>query len=243
MMIFLPWYNERRASTFGLIPGRWLSNEKSARVRNQHLEGDRFSYSPVNLDSPRINTNRAMHDLHDLSTNVHSAPAHRALVPTDSNAAAGKVAAVRVSLEADQVGAQHAVEDLLAFWQASEDFGGREGSVDEQADVCVWCEVAEVLRCEEEMVILIEEEISSTVFRKKRDGGWETNLDPDQVTRLVDLEKLLSVFQVGLGVSVEFGFVGLNFGCDVLPEEVVEERPQRCLRVRWERDQQKSVRG
>lgn len=160
MMIFLPWYNERRASTFGLIPGRWLSNEKSKhqdRPRESAPPGDRLSNSPVNLDPPGINTNRAMHDLHDLSTNIHSAPTHRALVATDSNAAASKVAAVRVSLEADQVGAQHSVEDLLAFWQASEDFGGREGSVHEQADVCVWCEVAEVFGCEEEMVILIEE--------------------------------------------------------------------------------------
>lgn len=72
-------------------------------------------------------------------------------------------------------------------------------------------------------------------------GMKGTNLDPDQVTRLVNFEKLLSVFQVGLGVGVEFGFVGLDLGCDVLPEEVVEERPERCLRVRGGRGDQQEA--
>lgn len=145
---------QRAESVHFRLDSRSLAINEKKPASESRVPGIGFSYSPINLDSPGVNANRAMHDLHNLSANIHSAPAHRALVATDSNAAAGKVAAIRVSLEANQVGAQHAVEDFLAFGQASEDLGGRERSVDEQADVCVWCEVAEVFGCEEEMVIL-----------------------------------------------------------------------------------------
>jgi hypothetical protein len=62
------------------------------------------------------------------------------------------VARIRVGLEADEVGAEHALEDLLTLWQAAEDLGRREGRVDEEGNVGLGDELADHLRSEQEVV-------------------------------------------------------------------------------------------
>lgn len=53
------------------------------------------------------------------------------------------MAGVRVGLEANQVGAEHAVEDLFAAGEATEDLTAREGGVDEEADDDIWNELTQ----------------------------------------------------------------------------------------------------
>ena len=62
-----------------------------------------------------------MHDLDDLTMHIYADSSGGGLVTTDSCATAHKVTGVRISLEADQVGAEHAVEDLFPLREASED--------------------------------------------------------------------------------------------------------------------------
>jgi hypothetical protein len=54
-------------------------------------------------------------------------------------------------------------------------------------------------------------------------------VDPDEVARLVYFHDSLGVFVVGLDVCFPLGVVCADFRGDVLPEEIVEERPKRYI--------------
>ncbi|SPQ25681.1 5aea1791-de3b-44bd-b511-1c7ceda42855 [Thermothielavioides terrestris] len=92
----------------------------------------------------------------------------------DAGAAAGEVARVAVALEADQVGAQHALQHLLAARQAPEVFAAGEGRVQVEGDVHVWGALTQ--------------------------HAWEQHqgvvVHHDDVAGLVDLENLVGEFLV-----------------------------------------------
>lgn len=68
--------------------------------------------SPINLDVLDIDTDRAVSDPRDASLRVDASRA--SFVAHDSNARGEEVASVGVSLEGDQVAAEHSIQDGFA---------------------------------------------------------------------------------------------------------------------------------
>jgi hypothetical protein len=95
-------------------------------------------------DDPAVLAVLAGHVHGDAPGGVAEEPAH----------GAGEVAGVGQTLEADQVGAEQAVEDLLAPGQLGEDAVRREGNVVEEADHEVGARVAEHPRHQLELVVV-----------------------------------------------------------------------------------------
>ena len=102
---------------------------------------------------------------------------------------------------------EHAVEDLLAPRETPEDLGAREGRVHEEADGGVWERLTEQRRDEEQVVVV----------------------DPDQVSgpgHLRDARREGDVDVLVRGpVRVRRGVLR----CDVLPKQIVEQRPERYV--------------
>ena len=87
-------------------------------------------YLRVFRNTVRIDAHGAVTDGSNVSLDIDTT-ACGSLVSTYADARGGEVTRVGVCLEADEVGTEHAVEDLLPARETSEYFGTREGRVDE----------------------------------------------------------------------------------------------------------------
>ena len=163
--------------------------------RDVHITGNALS----------VDTNRGVLHSGNVALNVNAA--WRDLVPADAYARRDEVPRVRVRLEADEVRAEHAVEDLLAPRETPEDLGGREGRVHEEADGGVWKRLTEERRDEEQVVVV----------------------DPDQVAGPVHLCDALREGDVDGLVRGPVRVCRGVLGCDILPEQIVEQRPERYV--------------
>ena len=105
-------------------------------------------YSRVLRNAVRIDTDRAVADSGDVTLHV-DATTSGDFVAANTDAGGGEVAGVGVGLEANEVGAEHAVEDLLAARETPEDLGARERRVDEETDSSLRKRLAEERRDEE----------------------------------------------------------------------------------------------
>lgn len=134
------------------------------------------------------------------------APARRHLVSTYPNTRRCEVPRVRVRLEADKVRAEHAVQDLLPARQAPEYLRTREGRMHKEADGGVGDCLPQECRDEEKMVVV----------------------NPDEVSGPVNLGDTTSECGVDCRVRCPVCVRGRVFGGDILPQQIVEERPERC---------------
>jgi hypothetical protein len=107
-------------------------------------------------------------------------------------------------LEADEIGAEHAIEDLCSAGETAEDFAAGERRVDKEPYMRVWGMCADHAGNKEEVVIV----------------------DPDKISRLELCEKCVGISLVRLLVRSEGLVLNGNFCGDVLPEQVVEQRPE-----------------
>ena len=129
-------------------------------------------HARVLRDALRVDADGTVPDGGNVALHVDAA-ARRDLVPAHADARRREVARVRVRLEADQVRAEHAVEDLLAPRQAPEHLGAREGRVHEQAHRGVGQHLAEQRRHEEQVVVVDPDEVAGPVHfcDALREGG------------------------------------------------------------------------
>lgn len=74
-----------------------------------------------------------------------------------------EVTRVAVSLEADEVCSEHALENLPPFRQAPENLGRREGRMDKEADVGVGETLAKHLGREKQVVVVHEDEVTRLI--------------------------------------------------------------------------------
>src|SRR6059058_2167106 len=81
----------------------------------------------------------------------------------DAQQRRGEVAHVRRGVEADQVGAEHALEQPLAVGQRAEDLRPREGDVQEEADARPGHQLAHELRHEHQVVVVHPDEVARPV--------------------------------------------------------------------------------
>ena len=65
-----------------------------------------------------------------------------------------------------------------------------------------------------------------------RDEKQVIVVHPDEVSWLIDLRNLLGVHGVGFLVLAPMFIDAGSLSCDILPEEVVEERPKGCAQTR-----------
>ena len=115
-----------------------------------------------------------------------------------------EVAQERRRVEADEVRAEHPLEDALALRQDPEDLGGGERDVEEEADARLGDPLAEHPRHQHELVVVDPDEVAGLPARRDRVGEA-------RVHRLVRVEVADLRRQAGDGV--------------------VEERPQHAVRV------------
>ena len=153
----------------------------------------------------RIDTHGAVADSSNVSLHVDAA-ARGNFVAAHADARGREVAGVGVCLEADEVCAEHPIENLLSARETPEDLGTRERRVDEEADGGVWERLTEQRRDEEKVVVV----------------------DPDQVTGPVHFCHAAREGSVDGSIGRPVGVGGRVLCCDILPEQVVEERPEGC---------------
>ena len=93
--------------------------------------------------------------------------------------------------------------------KTSENFGAGKRCVDEKADVGVGYQLSNEPRNEQAVVVV----------------------DPDEITRLVQLSDALGVSLVSPKVCLPVSVFDGQLGCDVLPKKIVEQGPESLLAI------------
>ncbi len=179
-------------------PEQELGAVEPVVLRARH-DGGRLRHA---REPPRVDAHRE--DAEPYAATVPGDPVHLRSRGEQAEHGRREVAHERGGVEADEIGAEHSLEELLALRQQAEDLGGGERDVEEEPDPRVGDQLAQEGREEHELVVV----------------------DPDEVARPVLLRDELREPLVDRGVRVVVA--------DLLGEprdRVVEERPEDRVRV------------